>query len=248
MEYINVELPELPFAVEEALNKLRINVKFCGVNTRKIMVVSSLENEGKSFVAVQLWRMLAEAGFPTVLVDCDFRKSILKKRHNLKKIGHDREHASTDDYIGIDYYLSGQAEYEDIIYETNLEKGHFIPCSNALENPSPLLEDPRVEELLDRLAQDYRYVIIDTPPLDNVSDSVQLATLSDGAILVVRSGETSRRLVRRSMQQLERVNCSLLGTVLNRVKTGSRGYYRYYGRYGNYYSKSYYGGYYGEKE
>jgi capsular exopolysaccharide synthesis family protein len=122
-----------------------------------------------------------------------------------------------------------------------------IPCTNILENPSTLLEDPRMEELLDQLAEEYRYVIVDSPPLDSVSDGALLASMCDGALLVVRSGETSRSLVRRSIQQLERVHCKILGTVLNRVEVKSHAYKKYYGRYGKYsgYGDSYYG--YGSK-
>ena len=181
--------------------------------------------------------MLAEAGFPTVLVDLDLRKSVLKDRLEFKSEG---------EIQGLDYYLSGLSEYQNVVYETNISHGYIVPVSNLLENPSALLEDPRMGELLDRLAEDYRYVIIDSPPLDSVADGALIASLCDGAILVVRSGMTSRRLVKQSVQQLERVRCRLLGMVLNRVETKSRAYQKYYGKYGNYYS-DYYGGHTSEK-
>lgn len=82
MEKIQLSIPKLPYAVEEAMNRLRVNVKFCGKNTKRILITSSVPNEGKSMVSVQLWKMLSEAGFKTVLVDCDLRKSTLKNRHN----------------------------------------------------------------------------------------------------------------------------------------------------------------------
>ena len=62
MKKLNIEFQELPYAVEEAMNRLRINIKFCGKNTRKILITSSMPNEGKSSVAINLWKMLAEAG------------------------------------------------------------------------------------------------------------------------------------------------------------------------------------------
>ena len=232
MKQIDMNIQALPYAVEEAMNRLRVNIKFCGKNTKKILVISSVPNEGKSTVSVHLWKMLAEAGFPSVLVDLDLRKSVLKDRLEFKSEG---------EIQGLDYYLSGLSEYQNVVYETNISNGYIVPVSNLLENPSALLEDPRMEELLDRLAEDYRYVIIDSPPLDSVADGALIASFCDGAILVVRSGMTSRRLVKQSIQQLERVGCRLLGTVLNRVETKSRAYQKYYGKYGNYYS-DYYGG------
>lgn len=238
MKQIDMNIQALPYAVEEAMNRLRVNIKFCGKNTKKILVISSVLNEGKSTVSVHLWKMLAEAGFPSVLVDLDLRKSVLKDRLEFKSEG---------EIQGLDYYLSGLSEYQNVVYETNISNGYIVPVSNLLENPSALLEDPRMEELLDRLAEDYRYVIIDSPPLDSVADGALIASFCDGAILVVRSGMTSRRLVKQSIQQLERVGCRLLGTVLNRVETKSRAYQKYYGKYGNYYS-DYYGGHGAEKK
>ena len=180
--------------------------------------------------------MMAEAGFPTVFLDVDLRKSVIKGRHNMK---------SESEIKDLGYYLSGQAEYEDVVYETNIPNAYIVPCCNLLENPSALLEDARFAELLDKLAEQYRYVIIDSPPLGSVADAAQVASLCDGAVLVVRSGETSRNVIRQSMQQLEQVNCRLLGVILNRVEASGRAYKSYYGKYGKDYG---YGYGYGEKK
>ena len=85
MRKMEVTMPELPYAVEEAISRLRVNIRFCGKDTRKILVTSSVPNEGKSFITMQLWRMLAESGFPTAMVDLDLRKSVLKSRHEMKR-------------------------------------------------------------------------------------------------------------------------------------------------------------------
>ena len=233
MKKLNLKIKDMPYAAEEALNRLRVNIKFCGKNTKKIVITSSVPNEGKSTVSVRLWKLLSEAGFPTVLVDVDLRKSELQKKYEVEGIKE-----------GLNHFLSGLAEYEDVVYETNIPNGHIVPVTTLLENTSALLEDPRLGELLDRLAEDYRYVIIDTPPLDNISDGALIASMSDGAVLVVRCGETSKALVRQSLQQLDRVGCPVLGTVLNRAEIRSRAYKKYYGRYGKKYS-AYYGAYYG---
>lgn len=238
MNKINIEFKELPYAIEEAMNRLRVNIKFCGKNTRKILITSSVPNEGKSSVSINLWKMMAEAGFPAVFVDVDLRKSVIKDRHSI---------SASDDVKDLGYYLSGQAEYEDVVYETNIKNGYIVPCYNLLENPITLLEDPRFAELLNKLAEDYRYVIIDSPPLGNVADAALVSPLCDGAILVVRAGTTPRGVVRHSFQQLEQVNCKLLGVVLNRVEQTGRAYKKYYGSYYKDYGYGYgYG--YGEKQ
>jgi Mrp family chromosome partitioning ATPase len=99
--------------------------------------------------------------------------------------------------------------------------------------------------MLDQLAEHYRYVFIDAPPLGLVSDGEKIGNICDGAILCVRSGITPKKVVKESVRQLERANCPLLGIILNRVDESKGGYGRYgrYGRYGKYYS--YYGNYYG---
>lgn len=230
MRTIELSIPDLPYAAEEALNRLRVNVKFSGKGIKTIMIISSVPNEGKSHVSVYLWKMLAEAGFRTVLVDCDLRKSVLKSEMKFK---------CDEDYQGLDYYLSGLAEYDDVVYHTNIENADIVPVTNLLQNPSSLLEDARLGELFQTLEKNYDYVIVDSPPLISVSDGILIAQYCDGAILIVRSGETPRSLIRQSINQLEQTDCHLLGTVLNGVATGNRAYGRYYGYYSKYYSEYY---------
>ena len=86
------------------------------------------------------------------------------------------------------------------------------------------------------------YVFIDAPPLNLVSDGERMGHLCDGAILVVRAGVTSKKLVKNCIGQLERAGCPILGLVLNRVEGARGGYYTK--RYGNYYygkDEGYYG-------
>ena len=238
MKQLTITLPELPYAVEEAMNRLRINIKFCGKNTRKILLTSCLPNEGKSTISAYLWKMLAEAGFPTVLVDVDLRKSVMKKRFQIEY---------EEDMKGLNHYLSGMAEYEEVVYETNIQNGYLVPCTQLLENPSALLEDVRFRELLDKLAEHYRFVIIDTPPLGSVSDGALVASMCDGAVLVVRAGDTPKAMIRQSLHEIEQSGCKLLGTVLNRAEVKSRAYGKYYGKYANKYGYGYgYG--YGKEE
>ena len=97
------------------------------------------------------------------------------------------------------HYLSGMAEYEDVVYSTNIPNGYMVPCTQLLENPSALLEDVRFKELLNTLSENYRFVIIDSPPLGSVADGALIASLCDGAVLVVRAGTTPRTLIKQSL-------------------------------------------------
>lgn len=226
MKKVNVELVDLPYSVEESLNRLRINIKFSGHSTKKIIVTSSVPNEGKSFISVYLWKMLAEAGFKTAFIDLDLRKATATNRYKVQ---------SNEEVKGMDYYLSGIAEYDDVVYSTNVENGYFVPCTNVLENPTVLLEDPKFKELLNKLSEEFRYIIIDSPPLDNVADGALIASMCDGAIMVVRSGYVSKKIIKQAVNQLDRVGCKLLGTVLNRVPKSKKKYGKYY-NYGYGYS------------
>lgn len=223
MKQLDITLPELPYAVEEAMNRLRVNIKFCGKNTKKILLTSCQPNEGKTTVSTYLWKMLAEAGFPTVLVDVDLRKSVMMKRLQ----------AEYKEEKGLNHFLSGMAELEEVVYKTNIPNGYLVPCTQLLNNPSSLLEDVRFREMLDTLAQKFRFVIIDTPPLGSVSDGTLIASMCDGAVLVVRAGVTPKSMIRQSMHELEQSGCKLLGTVLNRADVSGKSFGKY-GRYSKY--------------
>lgn len=215
MSMINLTIPELPYAAEEALNRLRVNVRFSDKDIKTILVISSVPNEGERQICVYLWKQLAEAGFRAVLVDCDLRKPVLRGAFR---------YSSEGPCQGINDYLTGPAEFQDIVHSTNVRNGDVVPCTNPLQNPSSLLEDPRLRALFDRLRENYDYVIVNSPPLVPISDGMLIAKYCDGALLVVRSGKTSRVLVSQSLTQLERANCQLLGNVLNGVPTSSRTY------------------------
>ncbi|MBQ9814775.1 MAG: CpsD/CapB family tyrosine-protein kinase [Lachnospiraceae bacterium] len=230
--------PQLPYSVEEAVNRLRINISFLGSDVRKIMIISSEPNEGKSFLALNLWNQMAEAGEKTVFVDADMRNSTLHAKYDLHR-------EDGKEMKGTSHLLAGNAKLDEVLVHTKYGYGDLIPNTENIINPSMLLESDRFKVLLDGLAKRYRYVFIDAPPLGLVSDGERIGNLCDGAILCVRSAATPKGVVRESVRQLERAGCPLLGIVLNRVNENKGGYYgkKYGGKYGKY--GSYYGTYYG---
>lgn len=219
--------PDMPYAVEEALNRLRVNIRFLGSDIKKIMITSADENEGKSFVAMNIWRQMVTAGDKCVLLDVDMRKSNMVDIYNMR-----REDGL--EIKGTSQFLSDSStDIREIILHTDKAYGDIIPNSENIINPSMLLESRRFEIMVDWLSKNYRYVFLDSPPLGLVSDAVRIGSLCDGAILTVRSNQTSRSAVRNAIQQLERAGCPLLGIVLNRASNGKGGYYAKYG-YGYY--------------
>ena len=192
---------ELPYAVEESINRLRINVSFLGNEIKKIMVVSTMPNEGKSFVTLQMWRQMASAGIKSVFVDGDMRNSVIVNKYGIEK-------EDGSEMKGLAHYLAE---------EFPLENGDIIPNVENIINPSMLLESDKFGNMLNQLAEDYRYVFVDAPPLGLVSDAEKIGSMCDGAILVIRSGEISKSEVKSSIKQLERSECKILGVVLNRA-------------------------------
>lgn len=225
-------LSELPFDVEEAINQLRVNIGFCGSQIKTIMITSSVPNEGKSFIAIHLWRMLAGLGNRVLLVDCDLRKSELRTKYGI---------STKEKITGIAHYLSGKVELDEAIYQTNFVNGFFMPVATTIVNPTILLESDRFAAMIEQCAAQYDYVLIDTPPLESVADALQIARRADGVVMVIRSGQTSRKVVINAVDKLKRTETKILGFVLNRVETDQRGsyYYRQYYRNGYYYTKNY---------
>ena len=221
------KMPQLPFEVSEAINQLRINLSFCGSDVKTIMITSSTPNEGKSFVTMQLWRMIAELGTPAVLIDCDFRKSEMRSKYGMSTSGQ---------LIGGVHYLAGKAELDDVIYETNVPNGYIIPVAKTVTNPTILLESERFAQMIEHCRQRFGVVLIDTPPLGSVADAMNIATHCDGTVLVVRGGETPRKVVGDSVQQLKRTGVPLLGVVLDRAEMNKSSlYYKRYYKSGYYY-------------
>ncbi|MBP3878664.1 MAG: CpsD/CapB family tyrosine-protein kinase [Lachnospiraceae bacterium] len=227
----------LPYAMEEAVNRLRINIGFLGNDIRKIMIISTFPDEGKSTIAVNLWRQMSEAGTKSLLLDVDMRKSVFKREHL-------PEASEKDGFKGTSDYLAGNADIDDAVCHTQFESGDIMMNAENVVNPSILLDSERFTEMLDYFSRNYRYTFVDVPPLDLVSDGERIGSQCDGAILVIRAGVTPTGAVKATIAQLERAGCPVLGVVLNRVENSKRGYYSGHSHYGSYYGGSYY---YGQK-
>lgn len=217
------KLPELPFDVSESLNQLRINLSFSSTNVKKVLITSSVPNEGKSFVAIGLWRSVAAAGKRALLIDCDLRMSEMRTKFDM---------TTSENFEGIAHLLSGQADIPDVVYRTNVPNGYILPVTNLVADPTFLLESDRFKEMLESCSNTFDYIILDCPPLGSVADALNISKYCDGSLLVVRSGSTNKRLVMSSVQSLRRAGSPLLGIVLNRVDTRRRS--------GSYYYKDYY--------
>lgn len=236
---------KLNYQESEAYKSLRTNVQFAGEDIKVIALTSCTPNEGKTSVSFNLARSLAETDKKVLYIDTDMRKSVVVGRYRMM-------HAT----YGLSHYLSGQKKLEEVLGETNIDGLHVIIAGPVPPNPAELLEGKRFEKMMKTAREDYDYIIVDTPPLGSVIDSVIVAKQCDGIAMVIAADEISYKFAQRVKAQLEISECKILGVILNKVdmrqKTGygnkyygkyySKYYGSYYGRYyGNYYGSDYYG-------
>jgi len=182
---------------------------------RTVLVTSSVPNEGKTFVAVNLAHSIARQHDKRVLlIDADLRSP---RAH---------ETLGAPPTPGLTNYLAGEADGFDVVQRGAEANFCFIPCGRPVSNASELLLGGRMKSLLKLVTPIFDWVIIDSPPALPVHDSSVLADLCDGVLFVVRAGETNHEIAERGVSEFR--NKNLLGVVLNRVDK-VEGYGNYYG-------------------
>lgn len=234
MEHLEfARFPNLGYAQREAINTLCTNLTFLGASKRKILVTSNHAAEGKSFLSMNIMRTMANLGKRVVLVDGDLRRSQINARHGVI--------TQSENSFGVSHYLAGLCSLEQIVYETNIPGAYFVPVGHEVSNSLALLNTPRLQELLDVLADNFDYVLVDAPPLGAIIDAAAIAKYCDGTLLVVRYNSTSRQKLADTRDQLERSGCEILGVVLNDVDVNSLSAKKYYSKsyYSDYYSSDY---------
>lgn len=187
-----------------------------------ILLTSALPREGKTTAAVNLAVTLAQLGDRTLLMDADLRKPGIGRALSL----------ADGKYAGLTSYLAGVSSLELVTVPhpviTNLAA---IPTGPIPPNPADLLSSRRLAEAIAVLRREYKFIVIDSPPVMAATDPVILSVLADGVLLVVRSGETPKDAFTRARDLLTGVKCRFLGVVLNAVDSNSPDYYysyRYY--------------------
>lgn len=209
-----------PFMVTEAFHQLMTNVSFVipkkEDGTGKVVcITSSMPTEGKSTVSVNLALTIARSGVKTVLLDCDLRKPCVKRFFNIKE----------KDSKGIVSYLSGQAELKEVLVKDEASGLDILPCIDVAPNPIFLLNHSMFAELLKQLADEYDYIIVDTPPIGIVSDATIIGKNCDGVVCVVRQMYSDHKIVKENLKQLEFAGCRFLGFVLNGFTVSKKKYY-----------------------
>jgi len=153
-----------------------------------------------------------------LIVDADLRRPRMHRIFKLKNIG------------GLSGYLTGKVNIEEAVHKSNINNIWVLPSGPIPPNPSELLNSDKMQRMLDELKKGFEVIILDTPPVMAVVDPVITASIVDGTILVVQSGDTKDKALIAAAEELRRGKAKILGAVLNRVKLDKTGYYssKYY--------------------
>lgn len=216
--------PRSPAA--EAYRTLRTNVEFACVDApvRTLLVTSSIPSEGKTTTSGNLAVAFAQAGRTVILLDADLRKPGVHKPFNLPNISGLTSLLRTDD-VAID----------DVAQETEEDNLRVITTGPLPPNPAELLASQRMKTILERLVAVADLVILDSPPLQAVTDAAILSSVTDGTLLVVDAGRTRRGAAGHGREALAKSGARILGVALNRLSQRAQAdyvYYDYYGAYG----------------
>ena len=214
--------PKNPAA--EAYRVIRTSVQFAqaGKELQTIALTSCTPNEGKSTTIANLAVVLTQAGKSVLLIDCDMRNPTVHKNFNLSN------------KVGLSSCISMGTAVDDAVQATAIEGLDALTSGVIPPNPSELLGSERMQNILQRAKEEYDYVLIDTPPVLPVTDSLVLGRMVDGLIMVIDSGEIKVEMAREVKNQLVHAGANILGVVLNKVRSEHHGYgYGYYYYYGH---------------
>src|SRR5467141_3291101 len=187
-----------------------------------ILVTSALPREGKTTAAANLAVTLAQLGDRTLLIDADLRKPGIGRLLNL----------GSGKYAGLSSYLAGVSSLDLVsVPHPVIANLVAIPTGPLPPNPADLLSSHKFADAIAELRTKFKFIVIDSPPIMAATDAVILSVLTDGVLLVVRSGETPKEAFTRTRDLLCSVKCRILGVVLNAVDSSAPDYYysyRYY--------------------
>ncbi len=201
------------FAEEYRNLRTRIDHLFGEERKKILMVTSAAPREGKTMLAMNLARAMAELSWRTLLVDGDMRAPTV------------HHHFRSKDHCGLTDVLKARRLEEGIIRPTDVSNLEVILAGSFTDGTSQMVNSSFLPVLMKELRQRYDYVVLDAPPLMPIADSLILSRLVDGILMVVDARSTPREMVKTAIEQIH--DRPLLGLVLNGVKHSLR-YYGYY--------------------
>lgn len=224
------------FGFNESVRLLRIRVERALAKTggKMLLVTSTLPNEGKTTVSVNLAVALAQKGKKVLLVDCDLRNPSVGRIFGI----------STE--YGFSEFLKGQCELKKSYYQTNIENLRVVVGGTPVDNPGVLFSNRHAQLFVTAAKETFDYVILDTPPCAMMADAAEMSNWADANLITVRQDFAVRSQIMEAIQSLSDNGKPIIGTVMN-MTTPQLGKGSYHG-YGYGYGYSYGYGRYGSEE
>lgn len=203
-----VDAPFSRFA--EEIRSIKLAADLCGsIKSSKVIgVTSTLPEEGKSTIAVNLARLIARTGATTALVDCDLRRSELTRI------------LAPDAEAGMSEVVAGAVSLEEAKWRDELTELMFLPAGAGarLAHPNEILASEATQKLFENLRQLYDWVVVDLPPIGPVTDAQSTTQFIDSYLLVIEWGRTDFTTVERALDRVQEIDNCLLGALLNKVE------------------------------
>ncbi|MCU0642976.1 MAG: polysaccharide biosynthesis tyrosine autokinase [bacterium] len=208
----------------DAYSTLQLNFAFINTDNvlKSILITSAVPGEGKTLNAINTALTFSNTNAKTLLIDCDLRRPMVHKVLNYK------------DEPGLTNVLISKIAMDKAIQEVKGTNLHLLTCGTLPPNPSEILNTQRMRDVLAELKTRYDMIIIDTPPLITVIDTVILSKEVDGVCLVIKSGKTNFDAANKAKQILQNSGAKITGVILNDVNIKN-----VYGYYKDYYAYNY---------
>lgn len=185
---------------------------------KTVLITSASPGDGKSFIAANLAQIIVQQpGRRVLLIDADMRWSRLHLSFGAPAIP------------GLTEYLEGEADELAVMQRGPLENLYFIPGGRHAANPSELIANGRLNNLIQRISPLFDWIIVDSPPAMAVSDPRVISDMCDGVLLVVAADKGPYEIIQKTTQQFK--GKRMLGVVLNRTESRNSYSYKYYGYY-----------------
>jgi capsular exopolysaccharide synthesis family protein len=213
-------------AFTEGMRAVRTAMQFANPDhiAKVVVVTSSVPQEGKSLFSLSLAQLTAHAGAKVLLVDADMRRPSISKQLDLKP------------KAGLAEVLVGNAKMKDVLVQLPKSGLMVMPSLPNTQFAQELLGSEKMKELIAEWRKTYDFIVIDSPPVTAVADSITISSLADALLFMVRWGTTPRTLAANAVRYLKNCNVPITGAVLTRVDLEKQNAYGY-GDYGYYYGK-----------
>lgn len=193
----------------ESFRSLRTALSMLGREEarRVFLFTSALPQEGKTFSSLNYAACLAQAGFRTLLIDCDLRRPTVEATLTGQR----------SDKPGVTDLLTGKSEFKATIQESSLKDFCFLSAGTMAPNPAELLAQGGFDAIVDGALKEFDRVVIDSAPIHAVSDTLMVLERVQTVCLVAHAFRTSRKSILRAVQVLLNAKAPLAGVILNRM-------------------------------